>query len=104
MTIPRTLAFTVAVAAGALLVAGCSTDNAVSQDEVEAQAEEQLASEVDGAAPDVSCPGDLDAEEGATMECELTVEGDETVYPVSIEVTSVEGDTANFSIEVGEPG
>lgn len=104
MKIQRTLALAVAVAAGGLLVAGCSTTNSVSQSDVESQAEEQLAAQVDtGVTPDVSCPGDLDAEEGATMECELTVEGDDAVYPVSIEVTSVEDDTANFSIEVGDP-
>jgi uncharacterized lipoprotein len=100
----RTLALAVAVAAGGLIVAGCSTSNTVDKADVESQAEEQLAAQVDAdVTPDVSCPDDLDAEEGATMECELTVEGDDTVYPVSIEVTSVEDDTANFSIEVGDP-
>ena len=92
-----------AVVLGGLFLAGCSGENAVSQSDVESEAETQLAAQVEGATPDVSCPGDLKAEVDETMECDLTVEGDDTVYPVTITVTSVDGDQANFNIEVGDP-
>lgn len=92
-----------ALVLGGFLLAGCSVDKSVSQSDVESEAETQLAAQVDGATPDVSCPDDLKAEVDETMECDLTLEGDDTVYPVTIKVTSVEGDQANFSIEVGDP-
>jgi hypothetical protein len=85
------------------LAAGCGDDtNTVSQAEVEQQAAAELAAAVGADEPNISCPGDLEAEVGATMECDLSVEGDDAVYPVYVEVTSVEGDTANFSVEVGD--
>ena len=81
---------------------GCSfgTD-AVSRDEVESVAASELAEQV-GAdePPNISCPEDLDAEVGATMTCELSVEGDDDVYPVEIKVTSVDDGDVNFDVEV----
>lgn len=103
MRTPRFLLVAGAVALGGLFLAGCSGENAVSQSDVESEAETQLAAQVDGATPDVSCPDDLTAEVDETMQCELTIEGDDTVYPVTITVTSVDGDQANFNIEVGDP-
>ncbi|MBL8777148.1 MAG: DUF4333 domain-containing protein [Acidimicrobiales bacterium] len=103
MRTSRHLLLAGAVALGGLFLAGCSSENAVSQSDVETEAETQLAAQVEGATPDVSCPGDLTAEVDETMECELTIEGDDTVYPVTITVTSVDGDQANFNIEVGDP-
>ena len=102
MRTSRHLLLAGAVALGGLLLAGCS-ENAVSQSDVETEAETQLAAQVEGATPDVSCPGDLTAEGDETMECDLTGEGDDAVYPGTITVTSVEGDQANFNIEVGDP-
>ena len=87
MRTSRHLLLAGAVALGGLLLAGCS-ENAVSQSDVETEAETQLAAQVEGATPDVSCPGDLTAEVDETMECELTVEGDDAVYPVTIRPTS----------------
>jgi hypothetical protein len=95
------LALALALLAGPVL-AGCGDDGSVSQGDVEQQVAEQLAAQIGSDPPDVSCPGDLDAEVGATMECDLSVEGDSAVYPVQLEVTSVEGDTVNFDIQVAD--
>lgn len=67
--------------------------------DVQNQISEQLAAQV-GQAPDsVTCPGDLPAEVGATMTCELTAGTDE--LPVMVTVTAVDGTNVNFDIEVG---
>ena len=55
-----------------------------------------------GVRPEISCPEDIPAEEGAETECTLTAGEDPAEYPVSVRVSSVEGDTANFEIEVGD--
>ena len=55
-----------------------------------------------GVRPDISCPDDIPAEVGAETECTLSVADDPAEYPVSVRVSSVEGDTANFDVEVGD--
>ena len=90
-----------ALAGFALVLAACGA-GAIEESEVEASVATQLAEETDQPEPDIDCPGDLDAEVGATMECDLTVEGDDDVYPVTVEVTSVEDGRANYSVEVGD--
>ena len=55
-----------------------------------------------GARPDISCPDELPAEVGAEARCTLTAGGDPTEYGVTVTVTSVEGDTADFDVEVDE--
>lgn len=84
-----------------LLGAACGA-GAVEESDVESSVAKQLAAETDQPEPDVDCPGDLKAEVGATMECDLTVDGDDAVYPVTVEVTSLEDGKANYSVEVGE--
>ncbi|MFC6286377.1 DUF4333 domain-containing protein [Nocardioides sp. GCM10027113] len=85
------------VAVGTL--AGCSAD-AVDKTDVEEQISTQLEAEV-GQTPDrIECPGDLDAEVGATMTC-LLYAGEDNI-DVDVEVTSVDGDEVNFSIQVAE--
>ncbi len=84
--------------AAALALTGCgsSVDSAEVEDQISSALEDQI-----GAAPDdVSCPDDLDAEVGSKTRCELTADG--TTYGVSVEVTSVEGDVAQFDIQVDE--
>jgi hypothetical protein len=90
-----------ALVAGSLFaLAACSGTASVSADEVEQQVSDQLAAQV-GTAPDsVSCPEDLPAEVGATMTCDLTAGGQS--LPVTVTVTSVDGSTVNFDIEVAE--
>jgi len=94
----RTLIVAVMIAAGGLL-AGCSS--AVPAADVEEQITTLLEKEVGSKPTDTSCPEDLPAEKGAKMTCTTTIDG--TEYEVAVNVTSVEGDTANFDIEVLDP-
>lgn len=91
----RVLLAAAAVVFGALFLAACSGD-AVSQGDVEQEISDQIAAQDGGSAPDVSCPDDLTAEVGETMDCEVTAESE--TFTVTVEVTSVEGDQANFDI------
>ena len=92
-----------ALAAGAALVGCSSGPGAVDKAEVEKVAATELAAQVGvDELPDISCPDDLEAEVGTTMTCELSVEGDEDVYPVEIKVTSVDGDDVNFDVQVAD--
>lgn len=85
----------------AALLGSCSP-NVIAQAEVEEQTAKQLAAEVNQPEPNIDCPGDLEAEVGAKMECDLSVDGDEAVYPVFIEITRLNEGDADFKLEVGE--
>lgn len=101
--IPRLSRVAIVLVTATLAVAACSGSDAVTADDVEKEAAEKLAAEVGSdVVPNIDCPEDLEAEEGAELTCELTVDGDPEAYPVYIVVTSVDGDNANFSVEVGE--
>lgn len=97
----RRLLLTLAAApALALSLSACGAGT-VDAAEVEEQAESQLEQQV-GIRPDVACEDDLPAEEGATITCSLTVEGDDAVYDVTVTTTSVEDNTANFDVVVAD--
>lgn len=83
-----------------LVVAACSSTPVITQSTLEEQAIAELTASV-GQAPDsLTCPGDLNAEVGATSRCELTA-GDST-YGVTITVTAVNGDVAEFDVVVDD--
>jgi hypothetical protein len=84
----------------ALGLAGCGAGT-LEASTIEEGVADSLEEQV-GVRPEISCPEDIPAEEGAETECTLTAGGDPAEYPVSVRVTSVEGDTANFDIEVGD--
>ena len=84
----------------ALALAGCGAGT-LGASTVEEGAADALEEQV-GIRPEVSCPDDLEAEVGASMQCTLTAGDDPTEYPVTVTVSSVEGDTANFDVEVGD--
>jgi hypothetical protein len=84
----------------ALGLAACGA-SALSADDVAEGAEDALEAQV-GARPNVSCPDDLEAEVGAETRCTLSVDGDDQEYGVTVVVTSVEDDTANFDVQVDE--
>ena len=64
------------------------------------EAAAQLAAAV-GTAPDsLTCPGDLTAEVGTEMRCELTA-GDAT-YGLTITVTAVDDESAEFDVVVDD--
>ena len=91
------------LAAAPLLALGVSACGASSlaADDVAEGAEDALEAEV-GARPDVSCPQDLEAEVGAETRCTLSVAGDTAEYGVTVTVTSVQDDTANFDVQVDD--
>jgi len=80
---------------------GAGSTESVSADDVAEGAADALEEQV-GARPDVTCPDDLEAEVGAETRCTLSVTGDDQEYGVTVTVTSVEGDTANFDVEVDD--
>jgi hypothetical protein len=81
-------------------LAACGTGTLAAEDAAE-KAEDALEGQI-GTRPEISCPDDLEAEVGAETRCTLTAGGDPTEYGVTITVTSVEGDTVNFDVEVDE--
>ena len=91
------------LAATPLLVAGLAACGAGTLDgeEIADEAENALEGQV-GTRPDITCPEDLEAEVGAETRCTLTAGGDDTEYGVTITVTNVDGDDAEFDIQVDE--
>jgi hypothetical protein len=74
----------------------------VTAEETAEKAEDALEEQL-GVRQDVSCPDDLEAEEGAETRCVLTTAGDDPIqFGVTVTVTSVDGDTVNFDIEVDD--
>jgi len=80
----------------ALALTGCGS--AIEQQELEKQVASTIESQF-GVAPDVSCPGDLEAEVDASTECTATDPETEEEIDLRITVTSVEDDTAEFDIQ-----
>jgi hypothetical protein len=79
--------------------------NAVAKDKVEAQTAEQLAAKLNQPKPTITCPDDLKAEVGATLDCTLVAQGDTTKLPVHLEVDSVKDGDVHWQISVGNaPG
>ncbi|HSK61286.1 MAG TPA: DUF4333 domain-containing protein [Actinomycetospora sp.] len=62
------------------------------------QVEQQIASEFGLTPGSVSCPDSLEGEVGAQITCTATDGG--ASAPVLVQVTSVEGDTVNFTMTV----
>jgi hypothetical protein len=90
--------FAVVAASLALGLAACG-DDVVSQDEVEKEVKSLISEQVGEEPKEVDCPEDLKAEKGEKMRCKLvTKKGEE--LGAEVVVTSVDGDKANFSVEV----
>jgi hypothetical protein len=91
------------IATPALLVGLAACGGAVVTAEDTAQKAEAALEEQLGVRQEISCPDDLDAEEGAKTRCVLTTAGDDPLqFGVTVTVTSVEGDRVNFDIEVDD--
>jgi NAD(P)H-hydrate repair Nnr-like enzyme with NAD(P)H-hydrate epimerase domain len=94
------LASAALVAALALGIAACG-EEAVSKDEVESEVSSLIAQQTGEKPKSVDCPEDLKAEKGEKMRCDLTAGGGQKLG-AEVTVTSVDGDKANFSVEVVE--
>lgn len=88
----RIITITAVPLAFAALVA-CS--KSVSTDELETQVTEAF-SQTGTTVDSVDCPEPLDAEVGATAECDIS-SGDESV-PITIQVTEVDGNNVKFQV------
>lgn len=88
-----------AVLVGSAALAGCSVPevHSVSREQVQDQIVEKV-TEQSGTAPDsVSCPGDLAASVGASVDCLLAADGQRR--RVSVTVDAAEGDQVALRIE-----
>jgi hypothetical protein len=94
----RSLVAMMLFAASALL-AGCG-DAEVPKGDVEKSAMKMLSASVGKEAPPVTCPGNLKAKVGATLTCAMVIDG--KTHDVNVHVTSLEGTTANFNVEVAD--
>jgi hypothetical protein len=87
-------------AAAIVAIAGCSAS--VNQEKTVAKADvaDQISTKVNekaGHTPQsVTCPGDLKAAVGASLDCQMTDDGQ--TYGVNVTVTGVDGDRVNFDI------
>ncbi|WP_200837489.1 DUF4333 domain-containing protein [Ruania rhizosphaerae] len=95
------LAMTALPLALGLGLVGCSGSATVDEAEVESTTADQLEQMV-GTRPNIDCPGDLEAEVGATLQCVLSADGDTDEYAVDLTVTSVEDGVANWDFQVAE--
>lgn len=96
-----------AATATAALLVGCSaevtlgTEAELPKDEVADSVAEKLAAVTGQPEPDVTCPEDLAGKVGTTMRCVLTA-SDGTSLGVTVEVTSVDGETIKYDIQADE--
>jgi hypothetical protein len=95
----RRPALLLAVPALVLGLTACSS--AIEQGELESKVASAIEAEF-GVAPEVSCPGDLEAEVDATTQCTATDPDTDEEIELKITVTSVEDGTAQFDIETVE--
>ncbi|WP_067853699.1 DUF4333 domain-containing protein [Nocardia shimofusensis] len=91
------------IALACLTAAGCSVNigsstPTVEETDLERSVTQTLADQVGQEPENVDCPDDLKGEVGAVMECSLTADG--VTRTMTVTVTSVEGDTVNYDIEV----
>ncbi len=89
------------LAAAAPLLVACGASS-VSESDVESTTKEQLASNPDfgDSVEKVECSDDLKAEKGETLDCTATIAGEEVA--ITLEVTKVEDNTAEWTIDVAE--
>ena len=83
--------------------AGCwSLPRSVDRSEVENEIRQKM-TDANGNKPEsVSCPEDLKPSVGASVDCQMKINGQ--VYGVSVTVTSIKGDTAKFDMKLDAPG
>ena len=81
-------------------LAGCG-GTTLTAGAVEERAADALEEQV-GVRPEISCPESLEAEVGASTECTLTAGDDPAEYPVTVTVSSVDGDSTTLDVAVGD--
>ncbi len=96
-SISRMFVLCCAVAAVTGGVAGCSSGpKTVAKADVQGQISSKM-TDAQGNKPDsVSCPNDLPATVGASVNCDMKIKGE--AYGVNVTVTSIDGDNAKFDM------
>lgn len=94
----RTLVPAVIVAVCTALV-GCGEPE-VAKGDVEKAAMKTLSATVGKESPPITCPGALKAKVGASVTCAIDLDG--KTHDVKVNVTSIEGTSANFNVEVAD--
>lgn len=92
------LGSTAALSALALAITGCSATLAANRSQVEEAIAASLAPQLPSQIENVTCPGDLRGEIGATLQCTMVVNDRE--HKVDLTVTSIEETRVNFTVEV----
>ena len=98
------IAIPVALACGAVLIAGCSFStgsSAVSRHKVEKEVSDELTKTVGQRPKAITCPGDLKAVEGTKMRCQLEA-SDGSKIGLTLTVTSVKDNNVKFHISVDQ--
>lgn len=80
--------------------AGCISPHTVSRSDVESEISQKMTGPGGNKPESVSCPDNLKAKVGATLECEMTVQGQ--TYRVIVTVTSVDGGQAKFDMNLAD--
>lgn len=94
------IAIPVALACGAVLIAGCGTGSgSVDRHKVEKEVSDELTKTVGQRPKAIICPGDLKAVEGTTMRCKLEASNGSEIG-LTLTVTSVQGGDVRFHIRV----
>src|SRR5579862_9731067 len=102
------ISITLAATAFALTLGACSFHasiggtSAVSRSKVETVTATQLAAEVHQPVPKITCPSDLKAKVGATLDCVLVAQGATTRYAVHLEVDRVKGSDVHWNAQVAD--
>ncbi|CAB4341796.1 unannotated protein [freshwater metagenome] len=101
----RTSIVLASVGAVSLALAACGGSVSVgtptvNQEELQTNVQTQLTKLVGEQAPPIVCPDTLDAKVGSTTTCTLT--DSSGTYNVTVKVTSVDGGTAKFDIQVAD--
>jgi hypothetical protein len=92
--------------AASVVIAACGESvevgtETVNKDELQTNVQEQLTKTAGQPSPPIVCPDTLDAKVGSTTTCTLT-DSSGTSYNVAIKVTSVDGETAKFDVQVAD--
>ena len=95
---PRRLHLLATVPALFLGLTACGGDT-LDGGEVSTTVADQLEEQA-GSRPNVDCPEEIPAEVGSEVRCTLSVDGEPDEYGVTVTITSVEGDTAEYEAEV----
>ena len=89
-----------ATVAALALTAGACGEEVVSKDEVQEEVSLLIQQQAGEKPKSVDCPEDLKAEEGEKIKCKVSVGGQDVNAEVT--VTSIDGEQANFSVEIVE--